>query len=73
MPMEYLIGARSWVLPGVLAGAMKLCKWIGLNQPGQSIPALKIAFGLESAAVGLAIYAQIQGTQPKSHSNLRHI
>jgi hypothetical protein len=54
LPWEFIHGARSWLLPGALAGLFKLCALLGGDSPGVYLPAAKLLFGLLSLATALA-------------------
>ncbi len=56
IPWEYIDGARTWALPGLVALVLKVCSVLGLDRPTQYIPAVKLLFALASSAAGLAVY-----------------
>ena len=41
---EYFYGARSWLVPGAVAGVLKLFDVIGLGQPWWYVGGIKVAF-----------------------------
>ncbi|MGI9307479.1 MAG: hypothetical protein ACR2P5_09320 [Gammaproteobacteria bacterium] len=53
---EYFYGARSWLIPGIVAGVLWLCKIIGLGAPQYYIPAVKLLFCLISLAIPWGMY-----------------
>lgn len=50
VPWEFKDGARSWLLPGVIAGAMKVLSAVGLTSGAGLAAAVKLIFALLSAA-----------------------
>lgn len=53
---EFVVGARSMVLPGLLAGLLKVAAAVGLGEPRQYVTLVRLLFALASAATGLAAY-----------------
>ena len=53
---EYFYGARSWLVPGVVAGVLKLFDLVGLGQPWWYVGAVKLLFCALSLAVPAAMY-----------------
>ena len=51
---EFFYGVRSWLLPGAVAGLLKLFDAVGLGQPFWYIGGVKLAF----CALSLVIPAQ---------------
>ena len=50
---EFIEGARSWALPGLVAFLLKLCALVGLSEPRQYLTVVKGAFALGAlGAVG---------------------
>jgi GPI mannosyltransferase 3 len=42
VPWEYVHGIRSWLLPGLIAGVLSLCRLAGLNDPSLYIPVVQL-------------------------------
>ena len=53
---EYFYGARSWLVPGVVAGVLKLFDLVGLGQPWWYVGAVKLLFCALSLAFPAAMY-----------------
>ena len=53
---EYYYGARSWIVPSVVATVLFLCKIIGLDTPLFYIAAVKLFFCALSVAVPFSLY-----------------
>ena len=53
---EYYYGARSWLVPGILAGILFVCKAIGLGEPAYYIPAVKLALCALSLLIPFCLY-----------------
>ena len=53
---EYFYGARSWIIPGAVAGVLKLLDAIGLGEPRWYIGAVKLAFCAVSLGVPAGMY-----------------
>ena len=53
---EYFYGARSWLVPGAVAGVLKLFDLVGLGQPWWYVGAVKLLFCALSLAVPAAMY-----------------
>ena len=53
---EYFYGARSWLVPGVVAGVLKLFDLVGLGQPWWYVGGVKLLFCALSLAVPAAMY-----------------
>ena len=53
---EYFYGARSWLVPGLVAGVLKLVDLVGLGQPWWYVGAVKLLFCALSLAVPVAMY-----------------
>src|SRR5262249_8838579 len=41
---EFILGARTWALPGLVAPLLKLCASIGLDDPRQYLSVVRLAF-----------------------------
>ena len=54
---EYFYGARSWLVPGLAAGVLWLCKALGLGEPAYYTGAVKLFFCLISLAIPWGMYA----------------
>lgn len=63
---EFIAGARSWALPGLVAGLMWVAKGLGLDSPGGYLGVVKGAFALMGAASAWGSYrlARVQGAGP---------
>ncbi len=59
---EYLHGARSWLIPGAIAGVLKALDGLGLAQPAIYIAVVKLLFCLLSLSVPWAMYRFTQIT-----------
>jgi phosphatidylinositol glycan class B len=44
VPWEFRLGARSWLLPGVLGGAMRVLAWLGVGSGAGLTVACKVLF-----------------------------
>lgn len=66
VPWEFVRGATSWFLPGVLAGVVRTLATIGLDDPRQYVIVMKGLFvaGALAAVVGVALLARTQGGSP---------
>ena len=53
---EYFYGARSWIVPGAVAGVLKLLDVIGLGEPRWYVGAVKLAFCAVSLAIPAGMY-----------------
>ena len=53
---EFFHGARSWLIPGLIAGLLMLCKLLGLGEPGWYIAIVKGFFCLFSLIIPAAMY-----------------
>jgi phosphatidylinositol glycan class B len=53
---EYLRGARSWALPGLVAGLLKLCVWFGATEPRQYLYVVRLFFSALGVATAYAAY-----------------
>ena len=53
---EYIHGARSWLIPGAVAGVLKALDAIGLAQPSVYIAVVKLLFCLLSLLIPWAMY-----------------
>ncbi len=53
---EHFYGARSWIMPGLIAGMLWLCTLIGLDAPHVYIAAIKLIFCALSLAIPLGMY-----------------
>lgn len=63
---EFVIGSRSFCLPGLLAVPLWLWKLCGGTQPHQALALLKLCFALASVATAWAVarLARAQGARP---------
>ncbi len=53
---EYFYGARSWLVPGTVAGVLKLLDVVGLGEPRWYVGAVKLAFCAISLAIPAGMY-----------------
>ena len=53
---EYFYGARSWLVPGVVAAVLKLLATVGLGQPWWYVDAVKLLWCAVSLAIPAAMY-----------------
>jgi hypothetical protein len=53
---EFVQGARSWALPGIIAAVLKLCDRLGLSEPGQYVHAARLFFSAVGVATAYASY-----------------
>ena len=53
---EYFYGARSWLVPGLVAGVLKLFDLVGLGQPVWYVGGVKLAFCALSLLVPAGMY-----------------
>ena len=53
---EYFYGARSWLVPGVTAGVLKLFDAVGLGQPWWYVGGVKLLFCALSLAIPAGMY-----------------
>ena len=53
---EYFYGARSWLVPGVVAGVLKLFDLSGLGEPAWYVGGVKLLFCAISLAIPAAMY-----------------
>ena len=53
---EYFYGARSWLVPGVVAGLLKLFDVVGLGQPWWYVGGVKLLFCALSLAIPAGMY-----------------
>ena len=53
---EYFYGARSWLVPGAVAGILKLFDAVGLGQPWWYVDGVKLAFSALSLAIPASMY-----------------
>ena len=58
VPWEYFYGVRSWIFPGLIAGVIKLCWWLGLGSIG-AFRAIRLL--MAAAAVPTIICAGLWG------------
>ena len=54
---EYFHGARSWLIPGAVAGVLKLFAAVGLGQPWWYVDGVKLVFCALSLAIPAGMYA----------------
>ena len=53
---EYLYGARSWLVPGLVAGVLALFDALGLGEPAWYVGAVKLLFCVISLALPASMY-----------------
>ncbi len=53
---EYFYGARSWLIPGAVAGVLKLFDLVGLGQPWWYVAGVKLMFCVLSLAIPAGMY-----------------
>ena len=53
---EYFYGARSWLVPGAIAGALKLFELAGAAQPAWYVAGVKLGFCVVSLAIPAGMY-----------------
>ena len=53
---EYFYGARSWLVPGLAAGVLWICKMVGLDSPVFYISAVKLLFCALSLLIPWGMY-----------------
>lgn len=53
---EFIEGARNWAFPGLLAGVLKVCAVVGLDDPRQYLGVTRALFCLLGVATGLGVY-----------------
>ncbi|MDE2809626.1 MAG: hypothetical protein OXN90_14525 [Gemmatimonadota bacterium] len=53
---EYFYGARSWLVPGLVAGVLKLFDIVGLGQPAWYVGGIKFAFCAISLLIPAGMY-----------------
>lgn len=58
---EFLEGARSWALPGLVAGLLELARLLGLDRPDQYLLLVRAAFAVASAFVPTGVYRLAKG------------
>ena len=56
MYWEYFYGARSWLVPGLVAGVLKLFDAVGLGEPRWYVDGVKLVFCALSLAIPAAMY-----------------
>ena len=54
---EFLYGARSWLVPGVVAGVLAAFEAVGLGVPAWYVPGVELTFCALSLAVPAGMYA----------------
>ena len=66
VPWEFVSGARSWTLPGLVAGLWEVLKLVGLGAPQHALPAIKLVFALVGVATAYATWrlARACGASP---------
>ena len=57
LPWEYRDGARTWVLPGLIAALLGGTSLVGLGEPGTYLVVVQLAFVAVAAATVVATYA----------------
>ncbi|HEX4803713.1 MAG TPA: hypothetical protein VFV14_09385 [Myxococcaceae bacterium] len=53
---EFLEGARSWALPGLIAGLLKLTQVVGLDSPRAYLTVVRILFCAVGVATSVVVY-----------------
>ena len=53
---EFFYGARSWLVPGMVAGVLKLFEAVGLGEPFWYVSGVKLAFCAVSLAIPAGMY-----------------
>ena len=53
---EYFYGARSWLVPGLVAGVLKLFDLVGLGQPAWYVAGVKLVFCAISLLIPAGMY-----------------
>ena len=53
---EYFYGARSWLVPGLVAGVLKLFDAVGLGEPRWYVDGVKLVFCALSLAIPAGMY-----------------
>ena len=53
---EYFYGARSWLVPGLVAGVLKLFDIVGLGQPAWYVSGVKLVFCAISLLIPAGMY-----------------
>jgi hypothetical protein len=66
LPWEFIEGARTWALPGLVAGLMGLARGLGLDSPAGYLGVVKVTFALLGTATAWGSYrlARSQGAGP---------
>lgn len=66
LPWEFVEGARSWALPGLVAGVWEVLRAVGLGTSRVAVPALKLLFALVGVATAGATWrlARASGASP---------
>ncbi len=71
IPWEFIQGARTWALPGLIAGIIKLTAMLGGDSPTVYIPVVKLVFVATSLAATLGVYRLSQVINEESpHTEL---
>jgi phosphatidylinositol glycan class B len=81
LPWEFIVGARNWLLPGLVAGLFTLTKSLGVSDPHTTLLVVRVAFALVSMgtvlgtlrlgqAIGLSRPAVVVGAAMFSAMNL---
>ncbi len=66
VPWEFIVGARNWALPGLVAGLMGLARALGLDSAGGYLGFIKVSFALLGTATAWGSYrlARVYGAVP---------
>lgn len=56
IPWEFIDGARTWALPGVVAVLLKACAVLGLDSPLVYVRVVKLVFAALSVVTALGVY-----------------
>ena len=69
---EYLYGARSWLVPGLVAGVLALFDALGLGEPAWYVGAVKLLFCVMSLAIpaGMYFFARVHFSETAARAAL---
>ncbi len=56
IPWEFIQGARTWALPGLVAAVLKVTALLGGDTPNAYVPAVKLVFVAASVATAYGVY-----------------
>jgi hypothetical protein len=57
VPWEFRFGTRSWLVPGLVAGVLQVCRLLGVTDSGSYTLAVKLVLCVLSASLILSSYA----------------